>query len=319
MKVRPRARRIILLLGPTAVGKTAIACALQSRLGGADHARLISVDSAMVYRGLDIGTAKPTPDELAQFPHDLIDIREPEEPFTAADFVDCADAAVERALGQDQIPVLVGGTMLYAKCFLEGIASLPAADPALRETLARELDERGAPAMHAELGRWDAQAAARIHPHNVQRLLRALEVIRATGRPISALWQSRQGRAATERLNLEVTTYVVDVRDRKQLHARIETRFHAMLEQGFEAELSRLAGRSGLDPRLPAWRAVGYRQGLRYLRGEISQVQFRDDTLTATRRLAKRQMTWLRSWPGARRLAWETLSVESAAARISSA
>lgn len=288
---------VIVLLGPTASGKTGLAMALQDRLGGKDRVQLISVDSAMVYRGMDIGTAKPTEDELKRYPHALINLRDPANPYTAADFVADADQAVRDALAANKHAVLVGGTMLYARSFLQGLADLPEADPNLRAELDQALAEQGAEALHARLQTLDPEAAAGIEPGNHQRLLRALEVITLTNRPISALWQERAGQPADKRLAVTPEVFALMPRNRAWLHARIEQRFDTMLDQGFLDEVTRLHARPDLHADLPAMRAVGYRQAWSHLDGHIDEAQFRADSLTATRRLAKRQLTWLRSWP----------------------
>ncbi len=290
---------IVLLMGPTALGKTALAMALQDELGGRDRVSLISVDSALVYRGMDIGTAKPSAAELAEYPHALIDIRDPAEPYTAADFVADADAAVESAREADRIPILVGGTMLYFRRFVEGIAELPRADTETRAALERELAARGGEALHAELSAIDPEAAANIHPNNPQRLMRALEIVRLTGAPVSAQWRELDGGGVVERLGGKILSYALEPDHRSVLHERIAERFDAMLAAGFVEELEALAARGDLHGALPSMRAVGYRQGLQYLAGEIDAATFRDKAITATRRLAKRQLTWLRSWPGA--------------------
>ena len=295
-------RQLVLLLGPTAVGKTAVACALQSRL--AKPSRLISVDSTLVYRGMDIGSAKPSADELKAHPHELIDIRNPEEIYTAADFVQDADKCVESAFASDEIPIMVGGSMLYAKRFLEGIARLPQADPAVRAALEEEFARNGGALLHEQLRAMDPQAAANIHPNNPQRLIRALEVVRLTQRPLSTLWREQSTPSAVERIRAKITVFALLPDDRRALHSLIEQRFEAMLAAGFETELRRLAARPGMHPDLPAMRAVGYRQGMQYLRGELDAEGFRQQTLTATRRLAKRQLTWLRQWQDIHRLTW---------------
>ena len=300
---------IVAIIGPTAVGKTAVAMALQDMLGGPGAAALISADSAMVYRGMDIGSAKPTPQELQSHPHDLIDIRDPWEPYSVADFVDDADRAVQRHLQAGRLPILVGGTMLYVKRFVAGIASLPAADAPMRVALQREFDEHGGQALHDELRRADPEAAAQIHPRNPQRLLRALEVIRLTGRPMSAQWQEGQGATAAQRLGTPVGIYAVEPDQRAVLHDRIEQRFDQMLEIGFLDEVrwlhEALRSRDLLDANLPAARAVGYRQGLAHLAGDTDMDTFRRNAVTATRRLAKRQLTWIRQWRGLHRLTWD--------------
>lgn len=295
-------RQVVVLLGPTAVGKTAVACALQTQL--AKPSRLISVDSTLVYRGMDIGSAKPTAAELKAHPHELIDIRDPEETYTAADFVRDADKCVESAFASGELPVLVGGTMLYAKRFLEGIAQLPEANPALRAELEEEFARHGGAQLHAELCAADPQAAENIHPNNPQRLIRALEVVRLTQRPLSELWREQNTPSAVERLSAKIIVFALLPDNRQALHSLIEQRFAAMLDAGFEAELKKLAARPGVHADLPAMRAVGYRQGMQYLRGELDAEGFRQQALTATRRLAKRQLTWLRQWQDIHRLTW---------------
>ncbi|XOV83615.1 MAG: tRNA (adenosine(37)-N6)-dimethylallyltransferase MiaA [bacterium] len=297
-------RQVILLLGPTAVGKTAAAMALFDQLGGADKVRLISADSALVYKGMDIGTAKPSAAELARYPHELIDFRDPQDTYTAADFVADTDQLVADAFSLGQLPVIVGGTMLYVKRFVEGIAQLPAADPSLRALLQAEFDAGKGPALHARLAAIDPQAAANIHPNNPQRLLRALEIVQQTGQPISTLWSELGSPPAVERLRAEVHSFAIIPDKRSVLHARIAARFEAMLKAGFLAELQSLYAQPELRTDLPALRAVGYRQGFAFLRGQCSETQFHADAVTATRRLAKRQLTWLRQWPGVQNLIW---------------
>lgn len=287
---------VLVLVGPTAVGKTQVAMDLQDRLGGADHVQLISVDSAMVYRGLDIGTAKPSSAELQAHPHALIDIRDPSEPYSAAEFVKDADAAVSAAHARSQLPILVGGTMLYARRFIQGLAPLPSADAQMRANLEQEFSDRGGLAMHAELAAIDPQAAANIEPANRQRLLRAIEVVRLTGRPISALWAEHKGQTAAERLSSNVLAMSLETEDRSLIHSRIASRFDGMLAAGLLDEVRGLYERGDLHIDLPAIRAVGYRQAWLHLQGELDYDQFRADALTATRRLAKRQITWLRQW-----------------------
>ena len=286
------------------MGKTAVAMALFDQLGGADKVRLISADSALVYRGMDIGTAKPSAAELERYPHDLIDLRYPQDTYTAADFVADADCCVEAALQQGQLPVIVGGTMLYVKRFVEGIAALPGANPLIREQLQASFDAGGGPTLHAQLAAVDPLAASKIHPNNPQRLLRALEIVQQTGQPISDLWSELGGPPAVERLQAQVHSFALIPDDRQRLHERIADRFIAMLEAGFLDELRALYAQPELKGDLPALRAVGYRQGFAYLRGESSEAQFHTDAVTATRRLAKRQMTWLRQWADLQTLFW---------------
>ena len=282
----------IFLMGPTASGKTALACALgeQFPLG------LVSVDSALVYRGMDIGTAKPDPATLARHPHALVDIRDPGQPYSAADF--CADAlpAMRRIGAQGRVPLLVGGTGLYFRALQQGLSDLPEADPATRARLAAEAQQLGWPAMHARLANLDPAAAGRISCNDTQRLQRALEVIELTGRPLSEL--QRGGTAA--RFPWRVLKLALLPTDRHVLHERIARRFDAMLAEGFLDEVRALRARGDLHADLPAIRAVGYRQAWEHLDGLTDPAEFRDRAIYATRQLAKRQITWLRSDYGAR-------------------
>ena len=287
---------VAVVIGPTAAGKTAVAMALQDQLGGPSKAQLISADSALVYRGMDIGTAKPGADELRAYPHRLIDIRDPSEPYSAADFVNDADASVLEALEQHKTPIIVGGTMLYVQRFIKGIADLPRANSIIRRELHQQLERLGAEAMHAELSDIDPMVAAKIHPNNHQRLLRALEVVRATGQPMSAQWQGAKNAVAVSRLPVKLVTAVIGPSERQLLHERIRERFQTMLRAGFLTEVEGLMKRGDLHPDLPAMRAVGYRQAWHFLRGDCSHEEFVAAALAATRQLAKRQLTWLRRW-----------------------
>jgi tRNA dimethylallyltransferase len=287
MAAREDARPLaIALMGPTASGKTALALDWAEALG----TEVISVDSALVYRGLDIGAAKPDAATRLRVPHRLVDVREPHEVYSAADFAADALVAMHELSGSGRIPLLAGGTMLYFHALLHGLAPMPAADAALRARLQAELDERGAGALHAELARHDPEAAARIHANDPQRLLRALEVFRLSGRPISE-WQ-RAARIA--RFPFRVLRLVLAPADRGVLHARIAERFDAMLREGFLDEVRRLRAGPRLHPELPSMRAVGYRQAWRHLDGETTPAEFRAQAIAATRQLAKRQLTWLR-------------------------
>lgn len=283
---------VIALMGPTASGKTALALDWAQRLGG----EIVSVDSALVYRGLDIGAAKPSAAEQARVPHHLIDLREPWQPYSAAEFAADARAAVDAIASRGRVPILAGGTGLYFQALLRGLSDMPEADPAVRAQLAAEAAQRGWAALHAELAQVDAQAAARIHATDAQRIQRALEVYRLSGRPISQ-WQRQ--RAAAPRLPYRVLKLVLAPSDRAVLHARIAERFDRMLAEGFLEEVRRLRALPALQahpsPReLPAIRAVGYRQAWEHLDGETSAAEFRDRGVFATRQLAKRQLTWLR-------------------------
>lgn len=303
-----------MLLGPTAAGKTDAAIALAERL----RCHLINMDSTQVYRGLDIGSAKPPPSLLARCPHALIDIRDPAEPYTAADFVADADREVREALAAGKTPVLVGGAMLYARAFRDGLAALPRANPEVRAAIEAEAESQGWPKLHARLAEVDPVAAAGIHPHNGVRLQRALEVFEATGRPISDYWKAGGQSPAAKRLGAPLLEFAVVPEHRATLHRRIEQRFDAMLAAGFDEEVRRLRLRPDLHPRLPALRAVGYRQMWGHLGGEFDASEMCAKALAATRQLARRQLTWLRSWPWVKALpsADEVAAAASLAARV---
>lgn len=287
----------IALMGPTASGKTALAMEWAQRLQG----EIVSVDSALVYRGLDIGAAKPEAAMLAAVPHHLIDVREPWQPYSAAEFAADARAALEAIAARGRIPILAGGTGLYFQALLEGLAPMPEADPAMRAVIAGEAAEKGWPALHAELAQVDPRAAAKIKTTDPQRIQRALEVFRLSGKPISQ-WQAMPAR---DRLPFRVLKLVLSPRDRAVLHQRIELRFDAMLAAGFLGEVHRLRDLPQLQAidkplDLPAIRAVGYRQAWEYLDGAVAEAEFRDRAIFATRQLAKRQLTWLRGERDAR-------------------
>ncbi len=277
----------VFLMGPTASGKTALACALADRFPLA----LVSVDSALVYRGLDIGTAKPEAGMRARYPHALVDIRDPAQPYSAADFRADALRAMRAATARGRVPLLVGGTGLYFRALQRGLSPLPAADPGLRQQLQREAREQGWPALHARLARLDPAAARRIGPRDAQRIQRALEVIRIGGRTLT----DQQGTAGAARLEWRVLKLALVPGDRSALHRAIAARFDAMLEAGFVDEVRRLRARGDLSPALPALRAVGYRQAWQFLAGECDMARFRQRAVAATRQLAKRQITWLRA------------------------
>lgn len=284
---------VILLMGPTASGKTDLAIALRHHL----PVELISVDSTLVYRGMDIGTAKPTREELLAAPHRLIDIRDPREPYSAADF--CADAEREIAAihAQGKIPLLVGGTMLYFKALLDGLADMPEADPEVRAQIERDAAAFGWPYVHQQLAEVDPEMAAEIHPNHSQRLSRALEVFRVCGKTMSELRKEQQrfaGVSFCERF--DVTQIAIAPRDRSVLHGRIETRFKKMIENGLVDEVRALYERGDLHADLPAIRAVGYRQVWDYFDGALTYDEMIDRGIIATRQLAKRQFTWLRGW-----------------------
>jgi tRNA dimethylallyltransferase len=278
------------LAGPTASGKSAIAIAL------ARHwpIEIVSVDSALVYRGLDIGSAKPSAAERAAVPHHLIDLREPNQPYSAAQFAADARQAIEAIRARGRLPLLVGGTMLYFKALIDGLDPMPATPPALRAAIANEAAARGWPALHGELARVDPATAARLAPNDAQRIGRALEVWRATGQPLSSFHSGARALSTPALIALEPA-------DRAWLHRRIEARFDAMLAAGFLDEVRRLRARGDLHAALPSMRAVGYRQAWEALEagldGPALESRVRERGIAATRQLAKRQLTWLRSMP----------------------
>lgn len=295
MNSRPVA---LALMGPTASGKTALALEWAQRLGG----EVISVDSALVYRGLDIGAAKPDAAEQSRVPHHLIDVREPWQPYSAAEFAADARAAMVDVAARGRLPILAGGTGLYFRALLRGLSAMPEADADTRSRIQSEADTSGWPAMHARLARIDPVAGARIRPNDAQRIQRALEVHRLTGRTISH-WQGQP--ATLPRLPFRVLKLVLAPADRAVLHARIASRFDAMLAAGFLDEVRRLRAlpqvREHPQPGdLPALRAVGYRQAWEHLEGRTAPDEFRERSISATRQLAKRQLTWLRGQLDAR-------------------
>jgi len=281
---------VVLLMGPTASGKTDLAVELVERLG----LEIVSVDSAMVYRGMDIGTAKPDAEVLARAPHRLIDFLDPAEAYSAARFRSDALREIEDILAAGRVPLLVGGTMLYFRALQAGLAELPEADAAVRAELEAEAGAKGWAAMHAHLAEVDPEAAARIHPNDPQRIQRALEVYLITGEPLS-VWL-RQAPAAN--FPYRAVKLAVAPAGRDVLRQRIAVRFEAMLEAGLLAEVQALMARGDLDPSLPSIRAVGYRQAWAYLAGDCDRETMVSRAVTATRQLAKRQMTWLRREPG---------------------
>ncbi|CAD5106547.1 tRNA (adenosine(37)-N6)-dimethylallyltransferase MiaA [Zestomonas carbonaria] len=290
----------IFLMGPTASGKTDLAIEL-ARVLPCD---LVSVDSALVYRGMDIGTAKPSAEVLAEFPHRLIDIRDPLESYSAAEFRADALAAMAEISACGRIPLLVGGTMLYYKALLEGLADMPSASPEVRVELEAWAAAEGLEALHRELARVDPQSAARIHPNDPQRLVRALEVFRVSGRSMTehrelqARESATAGASAVGQLPYTVAQLAIAPAQRHILHGRIAERFQYMLEQGFVEEVEALRRRGDLYAGLPSMRAVGYRQVWDYLDGKLSRAEMVERGVIATRQLAKRQFTWLRGWAG---------------------
>ncbi len=276
-------------MGPTAAGKTGLALQLVAEL----PLEIISVDSALIYRGMNIGTAKPDSTELERAPHRLIDICNPDESYSAARFREDARREMDDISSQGKIPLLVGGTMLYFRALQYGLSELPEADPELRARLEQEAAAGGWEALHRRLAAVDPAAAARIHQHDPQRIVRALEVFELTGSPISSM-QQQDGE---QQLPYRVVKMARCPQDRAILHQRIEQRFGQMLEQGFEAEVRGLQQRWGLEADTPSMRCVGYRQMLGYIRGEYGREEMIEKALAATRQLAKRQITWLRTEP----------------------
>lgn len=274
----------LLLLGPTASGKSAMSLEIAKRI----PSEVISIDSALVYRGMDIGSAKPDAAERAVCPHHLIDVREIGESYSAADFVADTVKLVPEIRARGRLPLIVGGTMLYAKALREGLNDMPSSTPEVREAVAKEAAEAGWPAMHNKLAEVDPVTAARLAPNDAQRIGRALEVYRMTGRALSSF------HTAPKDPPFPFLTVALVPEDRAVLHRRIEMRFDQMLEQGFLDEVRGLMARPDFDPESPAMRAVGYRQAIAHLRGETDGAAFRLAGIAATRQLAKRQLTWLR-------------------------
>ncbi|SUC24725.1 tRNA delta(2)-isopentenylpyrophosphate transferase [Proteus vulgaris] len=284
IQIKPKA---IFLMGPTASGKTALAIALRQKL----PVDIISVDSALIYRGMDIGTAKPDAIEQSLAPHRLIDILDPALPYSAADFRRDALSAMEEITAAGRIPLLVGGTMLYFKALLDGLSPLPSANPEVRAEIEKKAAEQGWEAIHKELGLVDPVAAQRIHPNDPQRLSRALEVYLISGKTMTELTK-----ISGESLPYDVYQFAIAPKDRNVLHQRIEARFKQMLTCGFEDEVKSLYERGDLHEDLPSVRCVGYRQMWSYLSGEIDYDEMVYRGICATRQLAKRQITWLRGW-----------------------
>lgn len=283
---------VVGLMGPTASGKTAAALEIARHV----PSEIISVDSALVYRGMDIGTAKPSLDERAAVPHHLIDILDPADAYSVMQFRQDAVRLAGEIAARGRLPLLVGGTMLYFKALRDGLDDLPQADPALRARLDDEAAEIGIPAMHARLAALDPDTAARLKPNDAQRIQRALEIIELTGQPMSALL----ARTPKTELPFNILPISLEPSDRAVLHARIASRFDAMLDAkdgGLLAEVQKLRARGDLHLGLPSMRCVGYRQAWEYLDGAYGRAQLREKGIAATRQLAKRQLTWLRSMP----------------------
>ena len=282
----------IFIMGPTASGKTDLAVALRDHL----PVELISVDSALVYRGMDVVTAKPDAQVLAKAPHRLIDIRDPSDSYSVGDFARDARCEMDEITAAGRIPLLVGGTMLYFKALLDGLAQLPPSDPKVRAHIEAEAKQSGWPAMHKQLQELDPASASRIHPNHSQRIQRALEVCLTTGKPFSQLLGGGKGGVAPVTDSYRITQIAIAPRERSVLHERIERRFSTMMRQAGLDEVRQLYNRGDLHLDMPSMRAVGYRQAWQHLAGEIDYDQMVTNTVVATRQLAKRQMTWLRGW-----------------------
>ena len=278
---------VVAIMGPTASGKTGLALELAKNI----PAEIISVDSALVYRHMDIGTAKPTPEEMAIAPHWLVDIIEPNEAYSVAEFVKDATRLIGEIHSRGKLPILAGGTIMYFNALINGISPLPKSDTKIRDDIAREAEEKGWQVLYDELAVIDPVAAARIHPNDPQRLTRALEVFRSSGQTLTH-WQQQ----ATTRCPYNIEQFAIAPQDRAVLHDRIAQRFDLMLEQGLVAEVEKLYQRGDLNEDMPSIRSVGYRQVWQYLNGELSYADMRDRGIIATRQLAKRQLTWLRGW-----------------------
>ncbi|ATZ72915.1 tRNA (adenosine(37)-N6)-dimethylallyltransferase MiaA [Idiomarina sp. X4] len=280
---------VITIYGPTAAGKTALSLALCEKL----DCEIISVDSALIYQGMDIGTAKPTAEERSKVPHHLIDICDPSETYSAADFQRDALRLVDDIQARGKVPLLVGGTMLYFKALLEGLSQLPESNATIREALTKRMEADGLAALHDRLREIDPISAERIHPNDPQRTLRALEVYEVSGKTLTELTKERFGQ-----LDKPVYQFAIAPKERAVLHQRIEQRFDQMLSEPFEDEVRKLFERGDLHKDLPSIRSVGYRQMWQYLQGELTYDEMRERGIIATRQLAKRQLTWLNGWPG---------------------
>ena len=292
---KPNKRRVIFLMGPTASGKTELAIELRKHL----PVELINVDSAQIYRHMDIGTAKPDKQTLRTAPHRLIDICDPAQSYSAADFAVDAKREIDDIIADGKIPLLVGGSMLYFKVLLDGLSELPAADPNIRHSIQQQADTEGWESLHAELQAVDPVTAERLHPNHSQRIQRALEVYKITGVALSELQMTSQG-GIKDKYN--VHQFALMPNDRKLLHHRIQKRFIAMIDKGFEAEVKKLYQRGDLNSRMPSIRSVGYRQLWEYFEGQCDLNQAIEKAIIATRQLSKRQQTWLRSWHDAQHI-----------------
>jgi len=296
---------VVCLMGPTAAGKTALALALQRAL----DCEIVSADSGMVYRGLDIGTAKPSAEVLRRVPHHLVDVCEPEQSYSTGRFRRDALAAIGAIQARGRLPLLVGGTRLYFRALMAGLSRLPPAHPEIRARLAEEAAAQGWEALHARLERIDPAAAARIHPRDSRRIQRALEVWQLTGQPMSLLWRADRPQLPP----FDCIRWVLAPAERAVLHHRIEQRFDAMLERGLVREVEALRARPGLHADTPAMRLVGYRQAWRYLNGACDTAEMRRAAVASSRRLARQQLVWLRAEQDAQ---WLDSTAPRAAARL---
>lgn len=279
--------QVIFIMGPTASGKTALALALAQQI----ECEIISVDSALIYKEMDIGTAKPTTVELEAVPHHLIDILDPSMAYSVSQFRDDAVRLISQIIARGRLPVLVGGTMMYYNALIKGLSTLPASNPSIRADIEAQARQKGWTMMHSELAQVDPICADRIHPNDPQRITRALEVYQISGQPMSALQAQSSGP-----IPYSVAQFAIAPQERSVLHERIELRFRQMLAQNFEAEVQALMDRGDLMEDLPSIRCVGYRQMWQYLSGQMSRAEMVERGIIATRQLAKRQITWLRGW-----------------------
>jgi len=278
---------VIAIMGPTASGKTGLALDIAAKV----ESEVISVDSALVYKGMDIGTAKPTQEEQAGVVHHLIDIIDPAQSYSVSQFVNDTNALIGDILARGKVPILAGGTMMYFNALINGISPLPKSDETIRDEITQQAQRLGWSKLHDELRGVDPISGERIHPNDPQRITRALEVYRSTGKTLTH-WQQQEG----EKCPYNIAQFAIAPADRAVLHERIATRFDLMLEQGFENEVVKLYERSDLHEDLPSIRSVGYRQMWQYLDGQLSYAEMRERGIIATRQLAKRQLTWLRGW-----------------------
>lgn len=278
---------VIAIMGPTASGKTGLALDIAAKV----ESEVISVDSALVYKGMDIGTAKPTQEEQAGVAHHLIDIIDPVQSYSVSQFVNDTNALIGDILARGKVPILAGGTMMYFNALINGISPLPKSDETIRDEITQQAQRLGWSKLHDELRGVDPISGERIHPNDPQRITRALEVYRSTGKTLTH-WQQQEG----EKCPYNIAQFAIAPADRAVLHERIATRFDMMLEQGFEKEVVKLYERSDLHEDLPSVRSVGYRQMWQYLDGQLSYAEMRERGIIATRQLAKRQLTWLRGW-----------------------